>query len=114
MEYLGHVISSEGQHQSPEKVCEGCQETANNPAHAPRHRWEYPALPWQRFHVDFVGLVQGKILMVVIHAHSKWLEIFMMKDNTAEETISTLYSLFARLGLFDQMVSDNGPSHQKL
>ena len=33
----------------------------------------------------------------------------MMKDNTAEETLSTLYSLFARLGLPDQMVSDNGP-----
>ena len=33
----------------------------------------------------------------------------MMKDHTDEETLSTLYSLFARLGLPDQMVSDNGP-----
>ncbi|KAK2548575.1 Uncharacterized protein P5673_031245 [Acropora cervicornis] len=98
-----------GLHQSPKKVCEGCQETANNPGHAPLHRWEYPALPWQRFHVDFIGPVQGKILMVVIYAHSKWLEVFMMEDNTAEETISTLYSLFTHLALPDQMVSENGP-----
>ena len=47
--------------------------------------------------------------MVVIYAHSKWLEVFMMEDNTAEETISTLYSLFTHLALPDQMVSENGP-----
>ena len=47
--------------------------------------------------------------MVVIDAHSKWPEVFVMEDTTAEETISTLCSLFARLGLPDQIVSDNGP-----
>lgn len=89
--------------------CEGCQETANNPAHAPLHRWEYPALPWQRLHVDFAGPVQGKMLMVVIDAHSKWPEIFVMENTTAEETVCMLRSLFARMGLPDQLVSDNGP-----
>ena len=32
-----------------------------------------------------------------------------MDDTTAEETVSTLHSLFAHLGLPDQIVSDNGP-----
>ena len=45
--------------------------------------------------------------MVVIDAHSKWPEIFVMENTTAEETISTLHSLFARMGLPDQIVSDN-------
>ena len=89
--------------------CEGCQELANNPARAPLHRWEYPSLPWQRLHIDFAGPVEGKMLMVVIDAHSKWPEIFVMEITTAEETVSTLRSLFARMGLPDQMVSDNGP-----
>ena len=88
--------------------CEGCQETANNPARAPLHRWEYPALPWQRLHVDFAGPFQGKMLMVVIDAHSKWPEIFVLENTTAEETVSALRSLFARMGLPDQIVSDNG------
>ena len=52
--------------------CEGCRELANNPAHAPLHRLEYPSLPWQRFHIDIGEPVQGKMLMVVIDAHSKW------------------------------------------
>ena len=91
------------------RSCEGCQELANNPARASLHRWEYPSLPWQRLHIDFAGPVQGKMLMVVIDAHSKWPEIFVMENTTAEETISTLRSLFARMGLPDQIVSDNGP-----
>ena len=39
------------------------------------------------------------MLMVMIEAHSKWPEIFVMEDTTAEETVSTLCSLFAHLGL---------------
>ena len=49
------------------------------------------------------------MLLVVIDAHSKWPEVFVMEETTAEETISTLHSLLARLGLPDQIVSDNGP-----
>ena len=86
--------------------CEGCQEIATNPARAPLHRWEYPALPW---HIDFARPVQGKMLMVVIDAQSKWPEIVVMENTTAEETVNTLRSLFARMGLPDQILSDNGP-----
>ena len=89
--------------------CEGCQELAINPAHAPLHRWEYPSLPWQRLHIDSAGPVQGRMLMVVIDAHSKWPEIFVMENSTAEETFSMLHSLFTCMGLPDQIVSDNGP-----
>ena len=53
------------------QYCGGCQETANNPARAPLHRWDYPTLPWQRLHIDFAGPVYGNMLMVVIDAHSK-------------------------------------------
>lgn len=91
------------------KQCSGCQEVARNPSRAPLHRWEYPAQPWQRLHVDFAGPVQGEMLLVVADAHSKWLEVFMMRNTTALETVSTLRSLFARMGLPDQLVSDNGP-----
>lgn len=35
------------------KIFPGCQETARTPARPPLHRWEYPARPWQRLHVDF-------------------------------------------------------------
>ena len=75
--------------------CEGCQELANNPAYAPLHRWEYPFLPWQKRYIDFAGLVQRKMPIVEMVAHSKCPEIFVMENTSAEETVSTLRSLTA-------------------
>ena len=46
--------------------------------------------------------------MVVIDTHSKWPEIFVIENTTAEEAVNTLRSLFARMGLPDQIVSNNG------
>ena len=70
----------------------------------------FPPFPGRlRLHVDFAGPVKGKMLMEVIHAHSKWPGIFIMENTTTEETINTIHSLLARLGLPHQIVSDNGP-----
>ena len=94
--------------ESKAKKCQGCQEVARSPRAAPLHRWEYPAQPWQRLQIDFAGPVQGKMLLVCTDAHSKWPEIVIMKGTTAEETVGTLRSIFARMGLPEQIVSDNG------
>ena len=49
------------------------------------------------------------MVMVVIDAHSKWPEIFVMENTSAEYTVSALHSLFARMRLPDQFVSNNRP-----
>ena len=72
--------------------CEGCQEIANNTSRAPLHRWEYPALPWQRIYIDFAGPFQGKMLLVCVDAHTKWPEIVVMRGTSADETIAALRS----------------------
>lgn len=87
----------------------GCQETANNAARAPLHQWDYPALPWQRLHIDFADPVYAKMLIVVIDAQSKWPQVFLTDDTSAEGTIIKLRFLFARLRLPDQIVSNNRP-----
>ena len=89
--------------------CDGCQELGKNPASIPLHRWEFPAQPWQRLHVDFAGPIQGKMILVCTDAHSKWPEVVVMKNTSVEETVATLRSIFARMGFPEQMVTDNGP-----
>ena len=89
--------------------CDGCQELGKNPASTPLHRWEFPAQPWQRLHVDFAGPIQGKMILVCTDAHSKWPEVVVMKNTSVEETVATLRSIFARMGFPEQMVTDNGP-----
>ena len=49
------------------------------------------------------------MFFLVIDAYSKWLEILLMPTTTSNKTIQTLKSLFARYGLPEQIVSDNGP-----
>ena len=46
---------------------------------------------------------------VVVDAHSKWMDVVVMPDITASQTIEKLKVIFATHGL-PQIVSDNGPS----
>jgi hypothetical protein len=41
-------------------------------------------------------------------AHSKWLEVIIMNNISTTTTINALKSLFARYGLCEEIVSDNG------
>ena len=90
------------------KQCNGCQKQQNEPEKAFLHPWEWPSSPWERVHVDFLGPFMNRMFFVMIDAHSKWPEVFVMKSTTSEKTISVIRSVFARNGLCKQLVSDNG------
>ena len=81
----------------------------NLPAKAPLHPWARPTVPWERIHVDYVGPILKKMLLVAVDAHFKWPEVCVMTSTTSANTISALREMFARLGIPRQLVSDNGP-----
>ena len=60
-------------------------------------------------HVDFAGLLLGKMYLVLVDAYSKWPEIVEMNSTMAEETIGQIRTLLARMGVPQQLVSDNSP-----
>ena len=47
-------------------------------------------------------------MLVVMDAHSKWFEAFLGQGSTSALTIARLRALFAREGLPEVVVSDNG------
>ena len=47
--------------------------------------------------------------VLAVDAHSKWLEVAVMKSTSSEKTIEELRSIFSRFGLPQRLVSDNGP-----
>ena len=91
------------------KQCSDCQQSRPSPPTAPLHPWCWPTRPWTRFHVDFAGPMEGKMFLIVIDAHSKWIEVFPIATATALTTIQRLRQLFAQFRIPESIVSDNGP-----
>ena len=90
------------------KNCRQCQETHKNPPAVPMQSWEWPVQPWSRLHVDYAGPYQGKMFLVVVDAHSKWMEVSIVNSTTTAITTQKLRSMFATHGLPRTVVSDNG------
>ena len=90
------------------KRCSQCQENQKLPPRAPMHPWEWPERPWARIHIDYAGPIRGKMLLVVVDAHSKWVEAVTVSSATSQVTIEKLRHMFATHGLPEVLVSDNG------
>ena len=93
---------------SVQQCCE-CQESQAHPPAAPLQPWSWPSRPWSRIHIDYAGPLLGRMFLVIIDAHSKWVEVFPTSSATSPATIALLQSTFARFGLPETVVSDNGP-----
>lgn len=87
--------------------CESCAIYKNNPPLAAIKQWPWPDEVWYRVHIDFMGPFMNKQFLILVDAHSKWLEVYPMNNITTKSTIETLRTIFARFGLPYQLVSDN-------
>ena len=89
------------------KTCSRCQAVGSTPATAPLHPWAWPSRPWQRIHIDY-GPFRDRMFFVLMNAYSKWPEVVELQSVAAAKTIKVSRQLFARYGLPEQFVSDNG------
>ena len=89
-------------------TCHGCKQNAKQPEMTVVHPWVYPKSPWSRIHADY-AVKGGKTLLIVVDGFSKWTEVEITRGQTAEETANVLRKMFARWGLPEEVVTDNGP-----
>ena len=92
------------------KDCTVCQGSQPLPSVAPLHPWEWPTQPWSRLHLDFAGSFMGHMFLILVDAHSKWIEAHIMQSITSAKTIEKLRIIFSTHGLPRKVVTDNGPS----
>ena len=90
------------------KHCDDCQQNRATPFPVPLHPWQWPTRPCTRLHIDFAGPIEGKMLLIVVDPHSKWIEAFSMENATSTAIIHYLRQLFAQFGIPETIVSDNG------
>ncbi|XP_053698983.1 uncharacterized protein K02A2.6-like [Sabethes cyaneus] len=91
------------------KSCFECTRQAHAPPKFSEHHWQYPKGPWERIHIDYAGPVANSMLLIVVDAYSKWLEVKVTNSTTTAATISIMDELFSRNGVPVTVVSDNGP-----
>ena len=92
------------------KQCLMCQRVRKMPPKRPIQTWEWPEKPWTRIHLDHAGPIQGKTVLIIVDAHSKWIDAHIVPSTSSAATISKLRSTFATHGLPEVIVSDNGPA----
>ena len=90
------------------KNCTTCQVSAKDPPATPLHPWEWPQAPWSQVHADFAGPFLGKMYLILIDTHSKWMEVHITSGATSAVTINKMKLTFSTLGLPEVLVTDNG------
>lgn len=68
----------------------------------------FPELPWQKVGMDLFEFKKSTYLLVVDY-YSRYIEIAKLKQLTAAEVILHSKSIFARQGIPEEVISDNGP-----
>lgn len=89
-------------------TCKVCQATQNSQPKSKLLHWQEPSGPWERVHVDF-GYLNHENILIIYDTFSKWLEIFIIKNYTAKNTIEKIRNVMARFGIMKTIVADNGP-----
>jgi hypothetical protein len=88
--------------------CKTCCENRKMPPAITLHKWKYPSKPGERIHADF-GHFNQQTFLVITDQYSKWLEIYWRNTTTAEVVIGCFREYFARWGIPELLVTDNGP-----
>ena len=69
-----------------------------------------PELPWQKVATDLYEWEQSTYLLIVDY-YSRYIEIARLNRATAAEVIAHTKSVFARHGIPEVVISDNGPQY---
>ena len=91
------------------KECDICRQCLRSPL---QHytAWPKTEKPWECVYIDFAGPFKGKMWLLCVDAHSKYLYVGMMEvgQTSSKQTIQVLKDIFALDGLPSTIVTANG------
>ena len=99
----------DGEIESLIRSCSECQHYQRNRTPGPIYPWEIPDGPWERLHADYFGPIEGKMCLLIVDAYTKWIEVHIVANATAEATVNKLRQSLSVYGLPKTVCTDNGP-----
>lgn len=90
------------------KKCKVCQENANKPSREPMIPVSIPNLPWNKIGTDLFEYGK-KSYLILVDYFSGFVEVSHLRDTTAYSVVLAMKENFARYGIPDKVISDNGP-----
>lgn len=87
--------------------CVSCMEQRLTPVQ-PLMTTPFPDRPWQRLAMDLF-YANGKWYLCVTDYYSRYIEIALLENQRPETVIQKTKSIFARHGIPEEVVTDNGP-----
>ena len=88
--------------------CEACRELEQSQQKEPLMSHEVPSRPWQKVGADLLT-VNKKDYLVTVDYFSNFWEIDRLYDTLSKTVIQKLKAHFARYGIPEQLITDNGP-----
>ena len=77
---------------------------------SPLQMTETPSKPWENVAADFCGpYPSGELILVVIDERTRYPEVEIVNNTSAESTIIAMEKMFATHGYPEKLKSDNGP-----
>lgn len=90
------------------RTCTECARVAKTNTKTNLESWPAPDKPWQRLHIDYAGPVDEWYYLILVDAYTKWPEVVPTRRITTSATLDILQGIFARFGMPETLVSDNG------
>ena len=90
--------------------CAVCSAFRNRQQRETFHPHDIPGLPWQVVGTDLFEY-DGQTYLLVTDCYSKYFEIEQLRQTTAICVINNLKRIFARFGIPEKVVSDNGQQY---
>ena len=88
--------------------CDICLSHRTRPSKEPLLQHSFVARPWSKVAADLLEF-DNHILLVVVDYFSNYIEVANIQTPTSRKVIKSLQDIFARFGIPDTLVTDNGP-----
>ena len=88
--------------------CDHCKEFQASRRKEPLLTTPLPARPWQKVAADLCQH-QGQQYLILVDYYSRFIELAHMTTTTSAQVVGQMKGVFARWGIPEELVTDNGP-----